>query len=110
MVHPSLKDLEERDRRQLLQLAVAAAWSNAEVAPEERRYILGLCAELAVGDAECAEVREWMEGPAPWVDPQEIPRAHRERFLSVLEDVLRADGTIDPTECEVLRGMREMLR
>jgi uncharacterized tellurite resistance protein B-like protein len=104
--------LEEMDlvtRRRLVQLACVAAWSDLHVAPEERRTVLQIASELALSDDDVARVQAWLDGPPPHLDPQQIPVEARAQFITALERVIAADGRLDPSECETLKLIKELV-
>ena len=103
-----IASLDEQTRRRLVQLACVGAWSDMSVAPEERQFVLQLCAELALGPRGCDEVQRWLDGPPPDFDPNEVLPEHRALFLRTLERVVEVDGRIDPDESETLRLIREL--
>ena len=59
-----------------------------------------------------AEVEAWLEVPPTpdEVDPQDIPKAHRELFLDTVRAIIVADGKIDAEEAENFSLLEAMLR
>lgn len=105
----NLEGMSPDTRRKLLQMACVAAWSDLDVSPTEKDVVLGLAAELAVGETGLDEVKAWLKGAPPEFDPYDIPRKHRTDFLEALERVIRADGRLDPEECVTLGIIRELV-
>lgn len=105
----AVKQLAPRSRKQLIQLACVAAWSDLEVAEAERDVIVGLAADLGLTGDDMEDVRAWLDSPPPDFDPQDVPRRHRALFLDTLARVIAADGRIDPEECETLRILGELV-
>jgi uncharacterized tellurite resistance protein B-like protein len=103
------ESLDADTRLQLVHLACVAAWSDTTVAESERKVVLNLCQNLALDDNECRLAKSWLDGPPPYFDPQSVPRKHRAVFLDALVDVIRADGRVEPEECETLRLIQELL-
>jgi uncharacterized tellurite resistance protein B-like protein len=101
--------LDAETRTKLVQLACIAAWSDAEIQDAERRTVLTLCSELALSPGECAQATAWLDGPPPFLDPQEIPRPHRQLFVDTLERVVQSDGRLSEDERDTLRVIRELL-
>lgn len=104
-----LTDMDDATRERLVQLACVAAWSDLDVAAEERAVVLELAADLALGPRSMAKVQSWLDGPPPYLDPQAIPPQHRTAFLEALRAVIRADGRIERAECETLRLIEELV-
>ena len=93
----------------LIQMACVAAWSDMDIAPEERTVVLELATRLALGEDELKTVEAWLKSPPPEFDPYSIPRAYREAFLAAMVNVAKADGRIDPEETETFRLIRELV-
>lgn len=106
---PRLVGMDAVTRERLVQLACVAAWSNFDVAPEERTVVLTLAADLALGERSMERVHRWLDEAPPYLDPQAIPVEHRAVFLSVLQEVIKADGRLDPEECETLRLIKQLV-
>lgn len=102
-------ELSPDAKLQLIQLACIAAWSDTSVSPEERRVVLNLCNDLSTTSNCPAIVQQWLDGPPPFLDPQEIPHAHRRLFLDTMREVISADGRILTDESETLRILEELL-
>jgi uncharacterized tellurite resistance protein B-like protein len=95
-----LRDLTREERLLLLQFVCAFAWSDLEVQDQERAFITRLVRRLKLHADELAMVEGWLESgvPAEAVDPNRVPRAHRQLFLKIVNDVIHADGQVDPDE------------
>ncbi|MGM0578451.1 MAG: hypothetical protein ACQEXJ_22195 [Myxococcota bacterium] len=105
----NLEGMSTTTRKNLVQMACVAAWSDLSVAEAERRAILDLAMRLALDDEDLAEVRTWLDAPPPEFDPNDIPEAHRKTFVDALEDVVKADGRLDADECITLGIIRELV-
>jgi len=106
---PDLTRLDDDTRMTLLRLACFAAWSDLNVAPQERSVVLAFAKLLAVGPEEVKQVESWLKGPPDELDPNDLPREHRREFIHALEEVIVADGVIAPEECETLQLIREFM-
>ncbi len=104
----NLEHMSPDVRRRLLQMACVAAWSDLDVADEERAVVMELAGDLALGDEGVRQARAWLDHAPPEFDPFEIPAKHRETFFEALRAVIEADGRLDPEECETLRLLREL--
>jgi len=104
-----IEAMSPRERMRLIQMACVAAWSDMDVAKEERTIVLELATQLALSDAEVQTVEAWLKSPPPEFDPYTIPRAHRQAFLQTMVKVAEADGRIDPEETETFRLIRELV-
>jgi tellurite resistance protein len=104
-----MEAMSSADRMSLIQMACVAAWSDMDIAPQERTVVLELAAKLALNDSEVATVESWLKSPPPEFDPYSIPRAYREAFLAAMVKVANADGRIDPEETETFRLIRELI-
>ncbi len=102
--------LDARTRRNLLKLACYAAWSDLEIAPEERVAVLELAALMSMDEDELDEVRGWLKAAPEEFDPAEVAPEHRELFMDTLIAVVLADGRFVPEECETLQLLSELLR
>jgi tellurite resistance protein len=105
----STAPMTPRQRLELVQLACVAAWSDADVRPEEREVVRDLALHLALPEADLATVERWLAHGPPDFDPYNIPRAHRDAYLQAFLEVATADGRFDPEESGLLRVLRELL-
>ena len=106
-----LDRLKGRERLNLLKFVCSFAWADLEIRSEERRFIKRLVERLDLDPDEAERVEHWLElPPSPdAVDPAHIPHKHREVFLAVLDQVIRADGEIAMEAQEHIALLREML-
>jgi uncharacterized tellurite resistance protein B-like protein len=106
-----LDDMTPSERLLLLRFVCAFAWSDLEVLDAERSFVRRLVDELDLTPAERVEVAGWLDSGVPpeVVDPNLIPRAHRDTFLSMARQVVAADGRTDPDESEDLRLLQQLL-
>jgi hypothetical protein len=105
-------DLDRQARLQLLKFVCSFAWTDLQVQPEERDLVMQIAGRLELGAADVERVRQWLAVPpaADEIDPQAIPRAHREFFLAAAEATVRADGRVLGSERDALRVFRDLLR
>ncbi|EYF00376.1 TerB family tellurite resistance protein [Chondromyces apiculatus] len=105
-----LDKLSREERLQLMRFVCSFAWADLEIQPKERKYISRLITRLHLSEEEKAQVKTWLEVPPETeaLDPQLIPRAHRELFLDTARKMIEADGKIDPEEAESLRLLEQL--
>ncbi|MBX3463158.1 MAG: TerB family tellurite resistance protein [Planctomycetes bacterium] len=105
-------NLTPAERRNLLRFVCSFAWTDLQVTQQERDLVMRIAGMLHLDSAEARQVARWLEVPpaADEVDPSLVPPAHRELFLRVAEEVLRADGRVVPAERDALALFREMLQ
>jgi uncharacterized tellurite resistance protein B-like protein len=106
------KDLEQEDRLRLMGFVCSFAWADLEIADGERALVADLVKKLDLDEDEKAQVAEWLEAPPrpEDVDPMLVPQQHRQLFLNVVLDMVRADGVIDSQEIENLQIFEELIR
>jgi len=107
-----LDELNKNERLLLLKFVCAFAWADLEVKQSERNLVRHLVARLHLDPEEKREVEQWLKRPPKpeEVDPNRIPRAHRELFLEAARQMIAADGEIDPAERENLELLEQLLR
>lgn len=105
-------DLESEDRLRLMRFVCSFAWADLNVADSEKAMVEKLADELKLTSEENSQVASWLAHPPPIddVDPTDIPRQHREIFLTVILRVIGADGVFDPNEMESLSLFEQLLR
>ncbi|MCS6858486.1 MAG: TerB family tellurite resistance protein [Sandaracinaceae bacterium] len=106
-----LSDLDSEERLRLMKFVCAFAWADLKVADAERSFVRRLFRRLALGPEEEAKIEEWLEVPPPpeEVDPNDVPRAHRQLFLKVMRELVQADGTVSEEERELLQLLEQLL-
>jgi tellurite resistance protein len=106
-----LDQLNKRERLLLLQFVCAFAWADLEVKKSERDLVHRLVTKLRLEPDEKREVEQWLKRPPKPedVDPNRIPRAHRELFLEAARQMIAIDGEIDPAERENLDLLEQLL-
>lgn len=106
-----LKGLTKKERMLLLEFVCAFAWADLEVRKEERELIARLVRRLELGEDEVAKVDQWLRVPprAEDVDPNRVPRAHRQIFIDAARAMIEADGRIDPAERENLELFKALI-
>jgi uncharacterized tellurite resistance protein B-like protein len=97
-----MNELSKEDRLQLMKFVCSFAWADLDVAKSERSIVHKLVKQLRLNADEAKQVDEWLKVPPPAeeVDPQLVPRAHRELFLKTIRSLIAADGEIAPDEAE----------
>jgi len=105
-----LSKLKHEDRLRLLKFVCSFAWADLEIADEERSFVKKMIADLGISEEEAGTVEQWLEVPPPAeeLDPEEIPREHRQLFLDAVRAMVVVDGRVDPDEAENL-ALFEML-
>ncbi len=104
-----IESMNQRTRKQLVQVACIAAWADLEIAAEEMEVIRGLATRLELSDSDKQVVEAWLKSPPPEIDPYDIPHKHRKAFLQVFREVVEADGRIDLEESETIQLLSELL-
>ncbi|HSN98098.1 MAG TPA: TerB family tellurite resistance protein [Candidatus Nanopelagicales bacterium] len=105
-----LDKLSREERLQLMRFVCSFAWADLEIQPKERKFVEKLITKLGLNEEEQKLVRGWLEVPpeAEALDPQQIPRPHRQIFLDTARQMIAADGKIDPEEEESLRLLEQL--
>ena len=108
----SLQNLSKAERLRLMGFVCSFAWADLEVQDDERSLVRKLLKQLDLDGDEEAQVEAWLKVPprAEEIDPNDIPLEHRQTFLSVAMDVVRADGQVEPNEMENLSLLEQLLR
>jgi uncharacterized tellurite resistance protein B-like protein len=106
-----LKTLTKRERLLLLEFVCAFAWADLEVSSEERDYITRLMRGMELEADEVKRVEQWLKLPprAEEIDPNRVPRAHKELFVEYARRMIEADGHIDPAERENFRLFKALV-
>jgi len=106
-----LDDLSRPERLALVRFVCSFAWADLNVRRVEQEYIARLVRRLELDEDELQLVDGWLKlPPAPEeVDPDLIPRRHREVFLDAIKGVVAADLDIADEEKENYSLLEEML-
>lgn len=106
-----LGKLDRDDRMRLMKFVCSFAWADLRIEDQERSFVHKMIRRLKLDQAEAKQVETWLELPpkADEVDPNEIPREHRELFLEVAAEIIRADGEMSEEERENLALLRTLL-
>lgn len=106
-----LDQLDKNERLLLLKFVCAFAWADLEVKQSERDFVRRMVAKLHLETEERDMVERWLKRPPKpeEIDPNRIPRAHRELFLEAARQMIAADGEIDPAERENLELLEQLL-
>jgi uncharacterized membrane protein YebE (DUF533 family) len=107
-----LDKLSRDERLLLLRFVCSFAWADFDIKPKERRFVRDLVARLGLDSSEAKLVQGWLEVPpeVEAIDPMQIPRAHREIFLSAVRAMMSVDGEIQPEEGESLLLLEQLTR
>ncbi len=107
-----LDELTKDERVLLLKFVCAFAWADLEVRDQERAFVGRLIERLGLSEDENRQVGSWLaHGIAPEeVDPNRVPRRHREIFLKCAQEMIAADGEIDPNETENYELLKALLK
>ena len=107
----SLNELSREDRLQLMRFVCSFAWADLDIAEEERLFVAGLIQKLDLDDSDAELVASWMSRPpAPEdVDPMDIPREHKDLFLTAVREMVKADGNIAQTEADSYSILEQLL-
>ena len=107
-----LDELSKDERVLLLKFVCAFAWADLEVQEQERDFVKLLLERLQLSEEESQQAAAWLKYgvPAEEVDPNRVPRKHREIFLRCAHQVIAADGEIDPNEAENYQLLKALLK
>ena len=88
------------------------AWADLEITDRERDFIIKMVDSLDLDEDEREEVAQWLEVPprADDLDPEDIPREHRQLFLDAARAMILSDGEIEDVEAENLVILDQLLR
>lgn len=106
-----LSKLSGPDRMRLMRFVCSFAWADLEVQDEERTFVARLMKKLELDKAQRKQVAEWLKVPPrpEEVDPNEVPREHREIFLETVRELVAADNVLAPDERENLSLFEQLL-
>ena len=97
-----LNELSRNERVLLLKFVCAFAWADLEIKESERDFVLRLIDRLGLAEDEQKQATSWLKHGVPpeEVDPNRVPRRHRELFLQCAREVMAVDGEVDVNEAE----------
>jgi bacterioferritin len=107
-----LAGLDHDTKMKLIGFACAFAWADLELHPKEREFVLKLMERLEIDAPQDRQrVMRWLKTPplADDVDPYSIPRSAREVFVRECEQVILADGVVQPEETEAMTLLKKVL-
>lgn len=106
-----LKQLKKPERLLLLKFVCAFAWADLEVKDSERALVKRLIGKLGLDAEEAKQVEQWLKKPPKpeEIDPNKVPRAHKQLFLDAARQMIAIDGEIDPAERENLELLEQLL-
>jgi uncharacterized tellurite resistance protein B-like protein len=104
--------LSRSERLQLLRFVTSFAWADLEVTPAERAFIHRLVSRLHLDPEESRQVEGWMKVPPPPddIDPTTVPHEHRLLLLTVVREMMEADGEVSEEERETLALLEQLTR
>jgi hypothetical protein len=107
-----LERLDREDRLRLMRFVCSFAWADLEITDRERDFIIKMVDSLDLDEDEREEVAQWLEVPprADDLDPEDIPREHRQLFLDAARAMILSDGEIEDVEAENLVILDQLLR
>lgn len=107
-----LEELSREDRLQLMRFICSFAWADLEIRPEERDFIVKMVTRLELNEDETEQVAQWLQVPprADDLDPEDIPREHRQLFLDAAKAMIMSDGSVEDIEAENLIILDALLR
>lgn len=107
-----MKQLSKDERLQLMKFVCSFAWADLHVKSSERSMVGKLMKKLKLGDDEKKQVEAWLKVPPPAeeVDPNTVPRAHRQLFLDTVRELIASDGEIAPDEAENYALFEQLMR
>jgi len=106
-----LAKLKKEERLLLLKFVCAFAWADLEVKDSEKKLARRMIAKFKLDEDEAKQVEGWLKRPPKpeEVDPNRVPRAHKELFLDAARQMISVDGEIDPAERENLELLEQLL-
>jgi uncharacterized membrane protein YebE (DUF533 family) len=95
---------------ELCKLVLQLVFADDVVTDAERAYVARLGEQLALTDAQRADVEAWLsrEAPLPAPDFAEL-KAHSAQVLRVAAGLVVADGQVVQDERDVLQQLAQML-
>lgn len=105
-------ELTRDERLLLLKFVCAFAWADLEIRDQERAFVKRLFEKLELDAEERLRVEEWLNYGVPpeEIDPNRVPRRHRETFLEYARKVVKVDGELETEEAENLKLLQQLLR
>lgn len=103
--------LDREDRLRLMRFVCSFAWADLHVDETERDLVRRMVKQLQLDEEDTKQVEGWLDVPprAEDVDPNAVPRQHRQLFLAAVREMITADGMLHPDEVESFRLFRELL-
>lgn len=104
--------LDREDRLRLMRFVCSFAWADLDVDAKERALVRKMAKQLGLDREELRDVEAWLKVPprAEEVDPNSVPRAHRQIFLDAVRAIIAADGKIHLAEMENLTLFEQLLK
>jgi uncharacterized tellurite resistance protein B-like protein len=105
-----MESIGRDERMRLLKFVCSFAWTDLEISDAERDVIFRLVDRWEFDLEDRKTVARWLKVPPEDVDPTEIPREHRERFLQAVREIVVADGEVREEERTSLALFEELVR
>ena len=107
-----LDALNREDRLRLMRFVCSFAWADLEITAKEREFIVMMVDRLDLDENEREQVAKWLDLPPrpDDLDPEDIPREHRELFLDAAKAMILSDGNVGDVEAENLVILDQLLR
>ena len=106
-----MQELSHEERMRLMRFVCSFAWADLRVSDEERRVVGQMILRLHLDGNERKLVESWLEVPptAEELDPNQIPRDHRDLFLDAARAMVAADGVVNDAERDSLTLLEQLL-
>ena len=106
-----LEQLSPESRLLLLKFLCAFAWADLEIKDKEQSFLERVARHFDLRVSEIDQFAGWLKVPprADELDPEQVPRAERELFLSMVVQLIDADGDVSEEERENLLLLEEIL-
>ena len=97
--------LDDKQRRAFIALAVKVAWADGVVADEERAQVAALAARIGGGAVSADELDKWLASGAPPAELTDLPQALSELFVYEAFKLIESDGEITDSELQLLQSL-----
>ena len=97
--------LDDKQRRTFVALAVKVAWADGVVADSERAQVVALAARIGGGAISGSELDQWLASGAPPAELSDLPQALGELFVYEAFKLIESDGDISTSELALLQQL-----